>query len=120
MLDDKRLDDMERVTRETFATLKPTSGTEAMLQSNHLNQSLELIRLARLGLWAETHQQAIRDCLGGCSGDFCPGGEKDAASALAAMPKTDVHAVFLNPVFITEGGLACVCGGTGNCSGCNP
>jgi hypothetical protein len=53
-------------------------------------EMIEIIRLARLGLWAEKHRKVIEDCLNGCSGDYCPSSEPDAEQALAALPKEGV------------------------------
>lgn len=53
MIDEKMLDETQRVLDEMKTHMKPSTATEVMLMENNYQWQKELIRLARLGLQSE-------------------------------------------------------------------
>lgn len=81
MIDEKKLEHLE-----TIAKLPVRPGSDA-LAAVSTEIILELIRLARLGLWAEKHMEVIEPLLAGEAGSDCNHMIVEATQALAALPR---------------------------------
>ena len=93
MIDEKRLDEYSEAFRSAYDRLRPTTAMEISLYKQDMDEKQELLRLARLGLWAEKHgvpalrSVTVRDPWDKGSG-VAPEAVDDAKRALEKLPKS--------------------------------